>query len=110
MKRRVLFVENFAKNEGVIIQDLTSEFNLDERAIRIMMLMDGEVSDNLLRTLVQQLQGFCGQMQIEMAENLLDFALGHVIHTTGCPSADYVLDYCYSYIAMEHDIMIELSN
>ena len=110
MKRRILFVENFAKVENVIIRDLSNEYGLDERAARIMQLVEGEVSEELLEMLMDKLQGFCGQMQIEMAEDLLDFALAHVVHTTGCPSVDYVLDYCYSYIAMEHDIMLELEN
>ncbi len=110
MKRRVLFVENYAKVEKVITQDLSNEFGIDERAARIMRLVEGEVSEDLLCMLLGELQGFCGQMQIEMAEDLLDFALAHVVHTTGCPSVDYVLDYCYSHIAMEHDIMFELDN
>ena len=110
MKRRVLFVENYAKVEKVITQDLSNEFGIDERAARIMRLVEGEVSEDLLYMLLGELQGFCGQMQIEMAEDLLDFALAHVVHTTGCPSVDYVLDYCYSHIAMEHDIMLELNN
>ncbi len=110
MKRRVLFVENYAKVEKVITQDLSNEFGIDERAARIMRLVEGEVSEDLLDMLLGELQGFCGQMQIEMAEDLLDFALAHVVHTTGCPSVDYVLDYCYSHIAMEHDIMFELDN
>ena len=110
MKRRILFVENFAKIEKVIPQNLSNEFDIDERAARIMRLVEGEVSEELLEMLMSELQGFCGQMQIEMAEDLLDFALAHVVHTTGCPSVDYVLDYCYSYIAMEHGIMLELEN
>ena len=68
MKRRVLFVENFAKVEKVISQNLSEHFEIDERASRILKLMEGEVSD------------------------------------------DYVLDYCYSYIAMEHGIFMELDN
>ena len=110
MKRRVLFVENFAKVDKVITQNLSEHFDIDERAVRILKLMEGEVSDDLLLMLNNELQGFCGQMQIEMAEDLLDFALGHVVHTTGCKSVDLVLDYCYTRIAFEHDIMIELEN
>lgn len=105
-----MFVENFAKVNKVLIQNLCDEYNIDERAANVMMLIKGEVSDGLLRILVQELQGFCGRMQLEMAEDLLDFALGHVVHTTGCRSVDLVLDYCYTHIAMEHDIMIELEN
>ena len=110
MKRRILFVENFAKVENVIIRDLSNEYGLDERAARIMQQVEDLVSENLLNNLIDCLLSFCDQMQVELAEDILDFALAHVVHTTGCPSADYVLDYCYSYIAMEHDIMLELEN
>ena len=70
MKRRVLFVENYAKVEKVIAQDLTNVFDIDERAARIMRLVSGEVSEDLLN----------------------------------------VLDYCYSHIALEHQIFMELEN
>ena len=70
MKRRVLFVENYAKVEKVIAQDLTNDFDIDERAARIMRLVSGEVSKDLLN----------------------------------------VLDYCYSHIALEHQIFMELEN
>ena len=110
MKRRILFVENYAKVEKVIAQDLSDDFGIDERAARIMQLVSDEVSDDLLGMLIGELQGFCNQMQIEMAEDMLDFALAHVVHTTGCPSVDYVLDYCYSHIAMEHQIFMELES
>jgi hypothetical protein len=29
----------------------------------------------------------------------------HVIHTTGCPSADYILEACYRWIAEEQGIL-----
>ena len=44
MKRRVLFVENYAKVEKVIAQDLTNDFDIDERAARIMRLVSGAPS------------------------------------------------------------------
>ena len=109
MKRRTMFVENFARVNKVLVQNLCDEYFINERAANVLMLMQGEVSEGLLRMLIQELQGFCDRMQLEMAEDMLDFALGHVVHTTGCPSADYVLDYCYTHIAMEHDIMVELN-
>jgi hypothetical protein len=110
MKRRILFVENFAKVENVIIRDLSNEYGLDERAARIMQQVEDLVSENLLNNLIDCLLSFCDQMQVELAEDILDFALAHVVHTTGCKSADYILDYCYTCIALEHDIMVELEN
>ena len=103
MKRRILFVENFAKVENVIIRDLSNEYGLDERAARIMQQVEDLVSENLLNNLIDCLLSFCDQMQV-------DFALAHVVHTTGCKSADYILDYCYTGIALEHNIMVELEN
>ena len=110
MKRRLFFVESYAKVDKTIVQDMTDEYDIDERASRIIQLIEGEVSDRLLDVLRLELQGFCPEMQVEMAEDLLDFALGHVVHTTGCQSVDVVLDYCYSFIAMEHGIFMELEN
>jgi hypothetical protein len=110
MKRRILFVENYAKVEKVIAQDLSDDFGIDERAARIMRLVSGEVSESLLIRLIDCLQSFCGDMQVELAQDLHDFAVAHVVHTTGCKSADYILDYCYTCIALEHDIMVELEN
>ena len=110
MKRRILFVENFAKVENVIIRDLSNEYGLDERAARIMQQVEDLVSENLLNNLIDCLLSFCDQMQVELAEDFLDFALAHVVHTTGCKSADYILDYCYTGIALEHNIMVELEN
>ncbi len=40
MKRRILYVENFAKVENVIIRDLSNEYGLDERAARIMQQVE----------------------------------------------------------------------
>jgi hypothetical protein len=110
MKRKLFFVEAYAKVEKTISQNLSDEFGIDERASRIMKLVKDEVSEDLFNSLIQELQGFCPQMQIEMAEDLLDFALGHVVHTTGCRSVDLILDYCYTRIAFEHYIVIEIDN
>ena len=46
-------------------------------------------------------RGFDEEMQLVMAENLVDFAKQHVAYTTGVASADLVLDICYKMMAME---------
>ena len=50
-------------------------------------------------------RGFDEDMQLEMADDLVDFAKYHLAHTTGVVSADIVLDLCYMMIAEEHDIL-----
>jgi hypothetical protein len=50
-------------------------------------------------------RGFDEDMQLEMADDLVDFAKYHVAHTTGVMSADVILDLGYMMIAEEHDIL-----
>ena len=55
--------------------------------------------------LKMQLMAFRGDMQQEMATDLVIFAHDHLAYTTGCPSADMVLDVCYSWIAHEQGLL-----
>ena len=64
-----------------------------------------KTAGELYGMLMQQLLGFHGDMQLEMAENLVVFACEHIAHTTGCDSVDMVLDVCYSWIAAEQGIL-----
>jgi len=63
-----------------------------------------KVSPELWDLLYQMLLPFADSMQLEIADDLLDFAHGYVIHTTGCPSADAVLEVCYRWIAEERGL------
>lgn len=107
MKRRILYVENYAEIDHVVSRDMSGDFGIDRRAAGVMAQVEDEVSPELMEMLRWQLLGFCKEMQREMAEDILFFALGHVVTTTGCPSADYVLDCCYTLIAVEHGIVRE---
>ena len=75
-----------------------------------MSSMEKEVSPQLYGMLEQQLLGFHRDMQQEMAEDLVIFAYEHLAHTTGCSSADLVLDVCYTWIAQEQGIVKRLRN
>jgi hypothetical protein len=44
-------------------------------------------------------------MQLEMAEDLAIFACEQIAHSTGCPSVDFTLDICYTWIAAELGII-----
>ena len=106
MKRRKLYVEE-CTDVDCVSRNIIAGFGLDKVAESYINQVEDEVSGELLEMLSFQLLGFCKEMQREMAEDLLFFALGHVAHTTGCPSADYVLDICYTLIAIEHGIKKE---
>ena len=85
-------------------QDLTYKYGIDSTAQFIMDGLEDRVSPELLELLNSMLLGFSDDMQLEIADDLLDFVCMHVIHTTGCLSADAVLESCYKWIADEKGI------
>ena len=89
------------KTIKVIEQDLTYQFGVEGVALDVMECLEDKVSPALLDTLNAMLLGFNDDMQLEIADDLLDFAYGQMAHTTGCPSADAVLNACYTWIAEE---------
>ena len=85
----------------VIKQDLRSEQELDDEAESWVRFLGSKISADLREVIMEMMLGFTKKMQMEMADDLLEFAYGHVVHTTGCYSADAVLLSCYKWIAEE---------
>ena len=106
MRKRIMRLANsLAAESRLIDRDLKSEYNFDSTALMVLGNLEGRVSVELCDMIRDMLLGFEESMQLEIADNLLDFATMHVIHTTGCPSADYVLEACYRWIAEEQGIV-----
>ena len=105
MKKKRLMVQKMARNVDVVCQDLRGDYGINILADREMESLERKVSPVLYGMLEQQLLAFHGDMQLEMAEDLVIFASEHVAHTTGCPSVDHILDMCYTWIASEHGIL-----
>ena len=110
MKKTDLMLEMISDEVKVVCQDLRREYGISLLADREMLAMEKKVSPELFGMLMQQLLAFHGDMQLEMAEDLAIFASEHVAHTTGCPSADMILDLCYTWIACEHGIVRKCKN
>jgi hypothetical protein len=98
-------VRKCTKGVKVVHENLLPEHQLTRLAEREMTALQGMVSMELYGILSYHVRGFDEEMQITMAENLVDFAKQHVAYTTGVASADLVLDICYKMIAMEHGIL-----
>lgn len=96
---------SLAADSRVIDQNLKGEYNYDSTALRVIENLEDRVSIQLYDMIRDMLLGFDDGMQLEIADNLLDFTVMHVIHTTGCPSADYILEACYRWIAEEQGIL-----
>ena len=86
------------------VQDLQPEYGLNPEVEEIMERVAPEVSPLLRDMLEEQLLGFHEDIQIEMAEDLENFANLHEAHFTGSPDVDYVLTQCYAWIAAEHGV------
>ena len=101
MAKKTIKTVSLEKTLKVYEQDLTYQFGVDGTAQYVMECLEDKVSPKLLDILNAMLLGFNDDMQLEIADDLLDFAYGQVVHTTGCPSADAVLNACYTWIAEE---------
>ena len=110
MRKNRMMVKKIARNVRVEYQDLRGDFGLTHNAERELSTLKKKVSPQLLGMLEQQLLGFHAMMQKEMAEDLVVFTFRHIAHTTGCSSADLVLDICYAWIAQEHGILKKMKN
>ncbi len=100
-KKNNLSVGTLEELVRVIDQDLTGGFSIDGVANEVTHCLEDKVNPDLLELLNLMLLGFNEEMQLEIADDLLDFACSHVVHTTGCLSADAVLKSCYGWIAAE---------
>ena len=106
MKRRNFStVRKMTRGVRMIHQDLLMEHPLDPVAERILDCMRGRISPALQGHFMQLLRSFDEEMQVEMADDLLDFSSDHIAHTTGVISADVILDLGYKMIAYEHNIL-----
>jgi hypothetical protein len=105
MKKKIFMVKSFARNVKVENHDLRRDYGLDPCADREMTTLENKVSPQLYGMLVQQLLGFHADMQYEMAVDLVIFACQHIANSTGCPSVDFILDVCYTWIATDQGIL-----
>ena len=96
MAKETIKTVSLEKTLKVYEQDLTYQFGVDGTAQYVMECLEDKVSPKLLDLLNAMLLGFNDDMQLEIADDLLDFAYGQVVHTT-----DAVLNACYTWIAEE---------
>ena len=86
----------------VVVEDLQNESGVDIEAMVIMECIRPYVSTTIFDMLMIQLSAFTSEMQVEIADNLLDFVNEGVKKFTGCSRADFVLDACYKWIGEEN--------
>jgi hypothetical protein len=105
MKKNFTTVRKRTKGVRMIHANLIADHQIDRVVEQVMTGLEDMVSPVLYGTLIMLVRGFDEDMQLEMADDLVDFAKYHVAHTTGVMSADVILDLGYMMIAEEHDIL-----
>jgi hypothetical protein len=76
-------------------------YDVDSRAARVMRYVKHRISRELYEYLLQILVPYTSRVQLDMAENILDFVNDIPVQDIGYQSADEVLEYCYRLIAEE---------
>ena len=85
----------------LVAEDYTMDQSVNKSAEYLMKRLQRHLSPGLVNMLIEQMLGFNEWMQQEMAYDFELFIREHEVRTTGCPSVDYVLDVCYTWIAAE---------
>ena len=76
-------------------------YDVDRTAARVMRYVKHRISKELYEYLLQILVPYTSRVQLDMAENILDFVNDMPVQDIGYQSADEVLEYCYRLIAEE---------
>ena len=76
-------------------------YDVDSTAARVMRYVKHRISRELYEYLLQILVPYTSRVQLDMAENILDFVNDMPVQDIGYQSADEVLEYCYRLIAEE---------
>lgn len=104
MRTKKKVIKKITLDVFLSVQDLMPDYGLKPEVEEIMDRVAPEVSPLLRDMLEEQLLGFHEDIQIEMAEDLENFANLHEAHYTGSADVDYVLTQCYAWIAAEHGV------
>ena len=76
-------------------------YDVDSTAARVMRYVKHRISKELYEYLLQILVPYTSRVQLDMAENILDYVNDMPVQDIGYQSADEVLEYCYRLIAEE---------
>lgn len=82
-------------------QNLRDQFPIDSISNSVLDCLEGRVSDRLIKDMREYLRGYSDDMQLEIADDLLDCATGESIHYTGLTYVDRMLKAFYLLICEE---------
>ena len=89
------------RENKVFNRDMRPECHIDVTAQSVMECVEGRVSDKLYQDMMDYLLGFTDDMQLEIADNLLDAVCYGWQHYIGIPHIDMIMQGFYLLIEEE---------
>ena len=89
------------RENKVFNRDKRHEYHIDSTAQSVMECIEGRVSDKLYQDMMDYLPGFNDDMQLEIADNLLDAVCYGWQHYIGIPHIDTKMKSFYFLIEEE---------
>lgn len=92
-------VENGKKFDN----DLRDQNPIDSVAQTVLENVNTRITDDLYNDIVESLRGFTEEVQLEIADNVLDYVCHKWVHKTNLKSVDTLLFGMYARIKEQHD-------
>ena len=89
------------RERKIFNRDVRPEYSIDGTAKSVMECIEGRVSEELYRDMMNYLLGYSDDMQLEIADNLLDAVCYGWRHYIGIPHIDMIMHVFYILIEEE---------
>jgi hypothetical protein len=89
------------RERKIFNRDVRPEYSIDGTAKSVMECIEGRVSDELYQDMMDYLLGYTDDMQLEIADNLLDAVCYGWQHYIGIPHIDMIMQGFYLLIEEE---------
>ena len=83
--------------------DLKDQNPIDSVARTVLECVETRITDDLYNDIVESLRGFTEEIQLEIADNVLDYVCNKWVHKTNLKSVDTLLFGMYARIKEQHD-------
>ena len=83
--------------------DLRDQNPIDSVALTVLENVKTRITDDLYNDIVESLRGFTEEVQLEIADDVLDYVCNKWVHKTNLKSVDTLLFGMYARIKEQHD-------
>ena len=83
--------------------DLRDQNPIDSVALTVLENVKTRITDDLFNDIVESLRGFTEEVQLEIADDVLDYVCNKWVHKTNLKSVDTLLFGMYARIKEQHD-------